>query len=196
MDLITRICEHFSESIAVKEQCAEILPTSIAIAAEAMVNTLMTEGKILICGNGGSAADAQHFAAELVGRFEKDRPGLAAIALTTDTSALTAIGNDYDFDAIFSRQVRALGQENDILVALSTSGNSPNVLEAILAAHEKGMKIIALTGREGGQIANTLDVDDILLNVPHTRTARIQEVHITVIHELCDTVDFILLGGE
>ncbi len=196
MDLITRICEHFSESIAVKEQCAEILPTSIAIAAEAMVNTLMTEGKILICGNGGSAADAQHFAAELVGRFEKDRPGLAAIALTTDTSALTAIGNDYDFDAIFSRQVRALGQENDILVALSTSGNSPNVLEAILAAHEKGMKIIALTGREGGQIANTLDVDDILLNVPHTRTARIQEVHITVIHALCDTVDFILLGGE
>ncbi len=196
MDLITRIGEHFSESITVKEQCAEILPTSIAIAAEAMVNALMTERKILICGNGGSAADAQHFAAELVGRFEKDRPGLAAIALTTDTSALTAIGNDYDLDAVFSRQIRALGQENDILVAISTSGNSSNVLEAVLAAHEKGMKIIALTGREGGQIANALDVDDILLNVPYARTARIQEVHITIVHALCDAVDFILLGGE
>ena len=196
MDLMTRIGEHFAESITVKQQCAEILPSSIALAAETMVNTLMTERKILICGNGGSAADAQHFAAELVGRFEKDRPGLAAIALTTDTSALTAIGNDYDFDAIFSRQVRALGQENDVLVAISTSGNSSNVLEAVLAAHEKGMKIIALTGREGGQIANTLDVDDILLNVPYPRTARIQEVHITVIHALCDAVDFILLGGE
>ncbi len=196
MDLITRISEHFSESIEVKQQCAEILPTSIAVAAETLVSAFMAEGKVLVCGNGGSAADAQHFSAELVGRFEKERPGLASIALTTDTSALTAIGNDYDFDAIFSRQVRALGHEQDVLVAISTSGNSTNVIEAIEAAHEKGMNIIALTGRDGGKIANMLTVNDILLNVPYHRTARIQEVHITTIHALCDAVDYILLGGE
>lgn len=196
MDSITRISEHFIESIEVKKQCVEILPTSIAIAAETIVSALMAEKKVLVCGNGGSAADAQHFSAELIGRFEKERPGLASIALTTDTSALTAIGNDYDFDSIFSRQVRALGQEGDILVAISTSGNSANVVEAIEAAHEKGMIVIALTGRDGGKMANMLTVTDVLLNVPYERTARIQEVHITIVHALCDTVDFILLGGE
>ncbi|WP_434776933.1 phosphoheptose isomerase [Neisseria sp. Ec49-e6-T10] len=196
MDLIARIGTHFTESIEVKKQCEEILPTNIALAAECLVASFMSEGKVLACGNGGSAADAQHFSAELVGRFEKERPGLASIALTTDTSALTAIGNDYDFELIFSKQVRALGQANDVLVAISTSGNSANVLEAVHAAHEKGMKVIALTGKDGGQIAAALTNQDILLNVPYHRTARIQEVHITAIHALCDAIDFILLGGE
>lgn len=196
MDLITRIGAHFEESAKIKLECQELLPADIALAAEKFVGVLMSEGKILACGNGGSAADAQHFAAEMVGRFEKERPGLAAISLATDTSAITAIGNDYDFDLIFSKQVRALGKEGDLLLAISTSGNSANVIEAIYAAHERGMMALALTGKDGGKIAEILGVNDILLNVPHQRTARIQEVHITVIHALCDAIDFMLLGGE
>jgi D-sedoheptulose 7-phosphate isomerase len=196
MDLIDRVNGHFLESIAAKQQAMDILPPTVAAAAERMVACLMNEGKVLACGNGGSAADAQHFAAEMVGRFEKERPGLAAISLATDTSALTAIGNDYDFDMVFSKQVRALGHPNDLLLAISTSGNSANVIEAIYAAHERGMGVIALTGKDGGKISEILAPEDILLNVPVNRTARIQEVHILLIHALCDAIDYMLLGGE
>ncbi|MBP8812749.1 phosphoheptose isomerase [Laribacter hongkongensis] len=196
MELIERVNGHFLESMAAKQLAMEVLPGTIAQAAESMVACLMNEGKILACGNGGSAADAQHFAAEMVGRFEKERPGLAALSLATDTSALTAIGNDYDFERVFSKQVRALGQDGDLLLALSTSGNSLNVIEAIHAAHERQMGVIALTGRDGGQIADLMTADDILINVPVERTARIQEVHITIIHALCDAVDYMLLGGD
>ncbi|MCL6264550.1 phosphoheptose isomerase [Craterilacuibacter sp. RT1T] len=196
MDLIARVNGHFLESIATKQQSMEALSPGVALAAERMVASLMNEGKILACGNGGSAADAQHFAAEMVGRFEKERPGLAAISLATDTSALTAIGNDYDFDLIFSKQVRALGQQGDVLLAISTSGNSANVIEAIYAAHERGMTVIALTGKDGGKIAEILGADDVHLNVPASRTARIQEVHLLLIHAMCDAIDCMLLGGE
>ena len=196
MDLIQRVNEHFIESIAAKQQAMEVLSPGIAVAAEKMVACLMNEGKILACGNGGSAADAQHFAAEMVGRFEKERPGLAALSLATDTSALTAIGNDYDFDMVFSKQVRALGQTGDILLAISTSGNSANVIEAIHSAHERQMTVIAFTGKDGGKIGELLTSEDILLNVPAFRTARIQEVHILMIHALCDALDYMLLGGE
>ena len=196
MELIERVNGHFLESMAAKQLAMEVLPGTIAQAAESMVACLMNEGKTLACGNGGSAADAQHFAAEMVGRFEKERPGLAALSLATDTSALTAIGNDYDFERVFSKQVRALGQDGDLLLALSTSGNSLNVIEAIHAAHERQMGVIALTGRDGGQVAHLMTADDILINVPVERTARIQEVHITIIHALCDAVDYMLLGGD
>ncbi|BAK78552.1 phosphoheptose isomerase [Pseudogulbenkiania sp. NH8B] len=196
MDLIERVNGHFLESIAAKQETMEQLSPAVAAAAERMVACLMNEGKILACGNGGSAADAQHFAAEMVGRFEKERPGLAALSLATDSSALTAIGNDYDFDMVFSKQVRALGHTNDLLLAISTSGNSANVIEAIYAAHERGMGVIALTGKDGGKIGEILSADDIQLNVPVSRTARIQEVHILLIHALCDAIDYMLLGGE
>ncbi|HJV06821.1 MAG TPA: phosphoheptose isomerase [Chromobacteriaceae bacterium] len=195
MDLIDRVNGHFLESIAAKQD-AMVLSPLVAAAAERMVECLMNEGKILACGNGGSAGDAQHFAAEMVGRFEKERPGLAAISLATDTSALTAIGNDYDFDMVFSKQVRALGHTNDLLLAISTSGNSANVIEAVYAAHERGMGVIALTGKDGGKIGEILSPEDIHLNVPANRTARIQEVHILLIHALCDAIDYMLLGGE
>ncbi|OHX12527.1 phosphoheptose isomerase [Chromobacterium sphagni] len=196
MDLIDRVNGHFLESIATKQEAMELLSPGVAAAAERMVACLMNEGKILACGNGGSAADAQHFAAEMLGRFEKERPGLAAISLATDTSALTAIGNDYDFDMVFSKQVRALGHTNDLLLAISTSGNSANVIEAIYAAHERGMSVIALTGKDGGKITEILSPEDIHLNVPSLRTCRIQEVHILLIHALCDAIDCMLLGGE
>ncbi|TDR80652.1 phosphoheptose isomerase [Paludibacterium purpuratum] len=196
MDLIERVNAHFLDSIAAKQEAMASLAPVVAAAAERMVQCFMGEGKILSCGNGGSAADAQHFAAEMVGRFEKERMGLPAISLATDTSALTAIGNDYDFDMVFSKQVRALGHANDILLAISTSGNSANVIEAIGAAHERGMCVIALTGRDGGKIAEVLSPDDLLLNVPVMRTCRIQEVHILLIHAVCDAVDYMLLGAE
>ncbi len=196
MDLIQRVQQHFVESIEAKQLAMGALSPAIATAAEKIVQSLIADGKILACGNGGSAADAQHFAAEMVGRFERERPGLPAIALTTDSSALTAIANDYDFDLVFSKQVHALGRAGDILVALSTSGNSANVISAIHAAHDRHMTVIALTGRDGGQIADLLTGDDVHLCVPHPRTARIQEVHITAIHAMCDAVDFMLLGGD
>lgn len=196
MDLIDRVKGHFLESIEAKQEAMEPLSPAIAVAAERMVACLMNEGKVLACGNGGSAADAQHFAAEMVGRFETERPGLAAVSLSTDTSALTAIGNDYDFDMVFSKQVRALGQSNDLLLAISTSGNSANVIEAIYAAHERGMGVIALTGKDGGKISEILSPEDILLNVPAMRTCRIQEVHILLIHAMCDAIDYILMGVE
>ena len=193
--LQNRVAEHFAQSIEAKQQAAEVLSAPTAQAAEIMLQCLMNDGKILACGNGGSAADAQHFAAEMTGRFEKERMELAAVALTTDTSALTAIGNDYGFDHVFSKQVRALGRPGDVLIGISTSGNSANIITAIEAAHERDMQVIAFTGRDGGKIAAMLKDNDILLNVPHPRTARIQEVHILLIHALCDCIDTMLLEG-
>ena len=190
-----RVRAHFEESIAAKRQAAEVLAEPTAAAAQMLLECLMNDGKILVCGNGGSAADAQHFAAELTGRFEKERMELAALALTTDTSALTAIGNDYGFEHIFSKQVRALGRPGDVLLGISTSGNSANVIEAVKAAHERDMRILAFTGRDGGKIAAMLGDNDILLNVPHPRTARIQETHILLVHALCDCIDTMLMEG-
>lgn len=196
MDLVQRMQEHFSESISAKQVALEMLTPLMADAAGKIVQTLVADGKLLLCGNGGSAADAQHFAAEMVGRFERERPGLAAVALSTDTSVMTAISNDYDYDLIFSKQVHALGRAGDILVAISTSGNSANIIAAIHAAHDRGMHVIALTGKDGGQIGELLTGDDVHLCVPVQRTCRIQEVHVTIIHALCDAVDYMLLGGD
>ncbi|HFC8472863.1 TPA: phosphoheptose isomerase [Neisseria subflava] len=190
-----RVSAHFAESIRAKQEAEKVLVEPTAQAAELMLQCLMNDGKILACGNGGSAADAQHFAAEMTGRFEKERMELAAVALTTDTSALTAIGNDYGFDHVFSKQVRALGRAGDVLVGISTSGNSTNVIEAIKAAHERDMHVIAMTGRDGGKIAAMLKDTDVLLNVPYPRTARIQENHILLIHAMCDCIDSVLLEG-
>ncbi|HEX5127918.1 MAG TPA: phosphoheptose isomerase [Rhodocyclaceae bacterium] len=196
MDLVARISRHFQDSAQAKLDAIELLAGPIADATEAMVRSLMASGKILACGNGGSAADAQHFAAELTGRFERERPELAAIALTTDTSAITAIANDYAFEQIFSKQVRALGQPGDVLLGISTSGNSANVIAAIKAAHERDIRIVALTGKNGGKIGELLREDDVHICVPQERTARIQEVHILAIHCLCDGIDCMLMGEE
>jgi D-sedoheptulose 7-phosphate isomerase len=196
MDLIQRINQHFAESAKVKTEAVAVLAEPLSRAAERMVQCLMNDGKILACGNGGSAADAQHFAAELLNRFEMERPGLAAFALTTDSSTLTAIANDYDYDQVFSKQVRALGQPDDLLLAISTSGNSRNVLEAVQAAHDRQMGVIALTGKSGGVMGKLLGPGDIHLCVPHPNTARIQEVHILCLHCLCDAIDCMLLGVE
>lgn len=196
MDLIARVSQHFEDSARTKLESVELLAAPLAAAIEIMTHTLINDGKILACGNGGSAADAQHFAAELVGRFEVERQELAAIALTTDSSILTAVGNDYAFNQIFSRQVRALGRPGDALLAISTSGNSGNVIEAIRAAHDQDMKVIAFTGRDGGQIGSLLRDDDIHLCVPAQRTARIQEVHLLMIHCLCDGIDSLLMGVD
>jgi D-sedoheptulose 7-phosphate isomerase len=189
-----RVLEHFRESIETKQR-AESLAPSIVRAAEAMSASLANDGKILSCGNGGSAADAQHFSGELLGRFERERHGLAAVALTTDTSTLTALANDYAFDDVFAKQVAALGRAGDVLLAISTSGNSPNVVRAIATAHGRGMIIVALTGRDGGEIGAALNDDDIEIRVPSERTCRVQETHILVIHCLCDLIDTRLLGA-
>src|SRR5262245_51533798 len=183
---------HFQESIATKQAAMSLAPTMSAAAA-LMTRCLLEDGKILSCGNGGSAADAQHFSSELLNRFELERPGLPAVALTTDSSTLTSIGNDYSFADIFAKQVRALGQPADVLLAISTSGNSENVVRAINAAHERGLRVVALTGRDGGTIAGTLRPGDIEIRVPAERTCRIQEVHLLVIHCLCDLIDAELL---
>lgn len=194
--LLDRIGRQFIDSAEAKHRALEVLATPIARATELMVKCLLANGKILACGNGGSAADSQHFAAELINRFERERPGLAAIALTTDSSTLTAIANDYDYEQVFSRQVSALGSPNDVLLAISTSGESRNVLRAIRAAHDRAMRVVALTGRGGGEIGNALAADDAHLCVPHSQTARIQEVHLLALHCLCDGIDFLLLGAE
>jgi D-sedoheptulose 7-phosphate isomerase len=196
MDLIARITQHFNESARLKSEALSVLSDPLKRASELMVKCLMDEGKILACGNGGSAADAQHFAAELLNRFEMERPGLAAMALTTDSSTLTSIANDYDYDQVFSKQVRALGQPNDVLLAISTSGNSRNVLEAIHAAHDRQMTVVALSGKDGGMLKELLGANDIHLCVPHGNTARIQEVHILCLHCMCDAIDCLLLGVE
>ena len=191
-----RIQQQFFDSADLKYAAAEVLSKPIADAVSALVGCITGGGKVLSCGNGGSAGDAQHFAAEFVGRFERERPGLAAIALTTDTSILTAIGNDYDFASIFSKQVQALGAPGDVLLAISTSGNSTNVVAAVEAAHAKEMTVIALTGHKGGRMRELLTETDVMVCVPHDRTARIQEVHLLVLHCLCDAVDLQLLGEQ
>ena len=196
MDLIKRISRQFEDSAAVKLNALSQLAAPIAGAIEAMTQSLLANGKIMACGNGGSAADAQHFAAELLNRFEMERPPLAAIALTTDTSTLTSIANDYDYVQVFSKQLRALGQPGDVLLAISTSGNSPNVIDAIHAAHERDVRVVALTGKNGGKMNDLLGPNDIHICVPSDRTARIQEVHLLVLHCLCDGIDCLLLGVE
>lgn len=195
MDVLDRVRQNFIDSIAVKQRAMDEISVPIAQAAERMVHCLLGEGKVMACGNGGSAADSQHFAAEMLNRYEMERPSLAAIALTTDTSTLTSIANDYDYNLVFSKQVRALGRAGDILLAISTSGNSRNVIEAIHAAQERQITVIALTGRKGGLIREILNEDDIHICVPEDRTGRIQEVHLLTIHCLCDAVDNLLLGG-
>jgi D-sedoheptulose 7-phosphate isomerase len=202
--LEARIEKHFIDSADLKYQSAQVLAKPIADAVQAMLACVTSGGKVLVCGNGGSAADAQHFAAEFVGRYERERPELAAMALTADSSILTAIANDYAFRDVFAKQVRAFGQAGDVLLVLSTSGNSSNVMAAIEAAHEREMIVIALTGQKdsskdstpGGQIGGLLRETDIHICVPHARTARVQEVHILVLHCLCDGVDASLLGDQ
>jgi D-sedoheptulose 7-phosphate isomerase len=196
MDLISRINENFSESAHLKLQSMDALAVPIAAAVQLMVRCLQQDGKILSCGNGGSAADAQHFSAELLNRFEVERPGLAAMALTTDSSTLTSIANDYDYTQVFSKQVRALGHAGDVLLAISTSGNSPNVIAAIEAAHECGVHVVALTGRNGGRMGEMLNSGDVHICVHANSTARIQEVHLLTLHCLCDGIDCLLLGVE
>ena len=194
MSVTNRISAHFEDHIEVARRTHIALASEIERAIETCVSTFKHHGKILACGNGGSAADAQHLVAELVGRFERDRMPLAGVALTTDTSILTAVGNDYGFDQVFSRQVAALGQPGDTLFAISTSGHSPNVRLAIEAAQAKGMRIIALTGKGGGAISGMLKTDDVHLCIPHDRTMRIQEMHLMMLHLICDGIDAHILG--
>jgi len=196
MDLTVRIHKHFEDSAQVKLHSKDVLAQPIAASAQAMVSCLQQDGKILCCGNGGSAADAQHFAAELINRFEIERPGLAAVALTTDSSVLTSIANDYDYNQIFSKQVTALGRSGDVLLAISTSGNSANVVAAITAAHERKMRVIALTGRDGGKMGAMLKEGDMHICVPTQSTARIQEVHLLALHCICDGIDHMLYGDK
>ncbi len=191
-----RILGHFIESAELKKQAAEVLADPIGNAADLMFSVLTQGNKILACGNGGSAADCQHFAAELVGRFEKERLPLPAMALTTDSSIMTAVGNDYSFRDVFTKQVQAFGQPGDLLLAISTSGNSANVMDAIEAAHDREMTVVALTGKGGGAIGQMLTENDVHICVPHDRTARIQEVHLLVIHCICDGIDAALFGED
>lgn len=194
MNMDDHVLEQFRESIALK-QASEVLVPVIVEAGQALTECLLNDGKVLSCGNGGSASDAQHFSGEMLGRFEMERPGLPAVALTTDSSALTAIANDYQYADVFAKQVRALGQAGDVLLAISTSGNSENILRAVTTAHERNLRVIALTGHDGGILAQNLNAQDIEIRVPAQRTCRIQEVHILVIHSLCALVDVELLGG-
>ena len=196
MDSIKRIAQHFEASAQLKLSTAHVLAPAIADAAQLMVICLLADGKILVCGNGGSAADAQHFSAELLNRFEMERPGLACVALTTDSSTLTSIANDYAFEQIFSKQVRALGRKGDVLLAISTSGNSPNIIDAIHAAHERNVHVVALTGRDGGKLGQLMTEHDVHICVGSDITARIQEVHLLTLHCLCDAIDCSLLGVE
>jgi D-sedoheptulose 7-phosphate isomerase len=196
MDLTAHQRTHFEEGVELRRRMAETLPAQIARAGEALAAALKAGRKALACGNGGSAADSQHFAAEIVGRFERERPGMPAIALTVDSSALTAIANDYDWDRVFAKQVQALGQPGDVLLAISTSGNSKNVVEAVRAAHAKDLAVIALTGRDGGEMGRMLRPGDFHLNVAHPRTMRVQEMHLTVIHCLCEVVDNVIFGEK
>ncbi|WP_058665582.1 phosphoheptose isomerase [Achromobacter xylosoxidans] len=194
MDMTSRMTSHFRDAIATYEQSMNVLAEPLAIAVDVLFGALANNGKILACGNGGSAADAQHFIAELVGRFERERLPLAGIALNTDTSILTAVGNDYGFDEVFERQVNAFGQAGDVLVAISTSGNSPNVVRAMEAAASREMHVLALTGKGGGVMGELITPMDVHLCVPSDRTMRIQEVHILLLHALCDGIDALLLG--
>ncbi len=194
--LTSRVLRHFDESIHTKQSLKDDLAPLIARGAQTMINALLNDRKILSCGNGGSAADAQHFSSELLNRFEIERPGLPAFALTTDASTVTSIANDHHFEEIFARQVRALGHAGDVLLAISTSGNSTNVIRAVEAAHERGMLCVVLNGRDGGDLSLILTADDVDICVAGPSTARIQEIHITVIHCLCDLIDCQLLGQD
>jgi D-sedoheptulose 7-phosphate isomerase len=194
MDLIQRINQNFQDSINTKQMAADMLAEPLAKAAQMITQCLLSGGKVLSCGNGGSAGDAQHFSSEMLNRFEMERPGLPAVALTTDSSTLTSIANDYSYEQIFSKQVSALGQQGDILLAISTSGNSANVNRAVEAAHERDMTVIALSGKQGGDLAPLLTANDVEIRVPSDSTARIQEVHLLAIHCMCDLVDHQLLG--
>ena len=189
MDFQARILDLFNASIDTKTYASEVLPPFIEVASQMMVQCLVSEGKILACGNGGSAGDSQHFSSELLNRFERERPSLPALALTTDTSTLTSIANDYSYNDVFSKQIRALGQPGDILLAISTSGNSANVVQAIQAAHDREMSVVALTGRDGGDMASLLGQEDCEIRVPAPSTARIQEVHITIGHIICELLE-------
>lgn len=194
MDPRERVQAHFDASIETKRESRARLPGTIVAAAEAMARALGAGGKVLACGNGGSAGDAMHIAAELVNRFERDRPALAAIALTADSPTLTAIANDHDYGRVFARQVEALGTAGDVLLAISTSGRSASVVAAVGAAHERGLRVLALSGRDGGPLAGALGADDVEIRVPSESTARIQETHLLVLHCLCDLVDRQLFG--
>jgi len=196
MDIQSRISQNFIESIEEKKKAQAALVTSIAEAIQTMVTSLQRGNKILACGNGGSAADAQHFSAELLNRFERERDPLAAIALTTDSSTLTSIGNDYDFAQIFSKQIKGLGREGDVLLAISTSGNSGNIIDAVNVAQEKKMRVIGLTGGSGGALSAKLRPEDTLISVPSEKTARIQEVHLLCLHCFCDGIDAVLFGDK
>lgn len=196
MDMQHRIRQLFTDSIETKTRAMDVLGPSIEQGSQLMVNALLSEGKILTCGNGGSAGDAQHFSSELLNRFERERPSLPAIALTTDASTMTSIANDYSYEEVFSKQIRALGQPDDVLLAISTSGNSANVMQAIQAAHDRDMHVVALTGRDGGAMASLLMPEDVEIRVPARSTARIQEVHLLAIHCLCDLIDRQLFGSE
>jgi len=196
MDLTAHLRTHFEEGIELRRRMAETLPAQIARAGEALAAALKTGRKALACGNGGSAADSQHFAAEIVGRFERERPGMPAVALTVDSSALTAIANDYDWDHVFAKQVEALGNAGDVLLAISTSGNSKNIVQAIRAAQARGLIVIALTGRDGGAMGRMLRANDFHLNIAHPRTMRVQEMHLLAIHCLCEVVDNVLYGEK
>jgi len=194
MNLEQRVRDHFDASIEVKRAAGTSLAPAIVQAAQLITSCLLANGKVLSCGNGGSAGDAQHFSSEMLNRFEQERPGLPAIALTTDSSTLTSIANDDHFAEVFARQVRALGQPGDVLLAITTSGQSPSILQAISAAHDRGLGVVALSGRDGGKMAAQLAADDVEIRVPSRRTARIQEVHLLIIHCLCDLIDSALLG--
>lgn len=196
MNLRERIENHFYASIETKQKSLSSLVDEIAFASEKMVSCLLSDGKIMSCGNGGSAADAQHLSSEMLNRFERERPALPAIALTTDTSTLTSIANDYHFDDVFSKQIRALGQSGDVLVAYTTSGNSPNLLNAISVAHGKNVSVIAITGKDGGTLAKLLNETDVEIRVPASSTARIQETHLLITHCLCDLIDYQIFGEE
>jgi D-sedoheptulose 7-phosphate isomerase len=196
MNMTEHIKNHFNESIQVKINAADVLVEPIEKAAQLMSHALLSGGKILSCGNGGSACDAMHFSGELLNRLERERPSLPAIALSADISAITAIGNDYSYHEIFAKQIQALGQENDVLLAISTSGNSVNILKAIEAAHLRGMHIVALTGKNGGDVPPLLTSKDVEIRVPANRTMRIQEMHILIIHCLCDLIDQQIFGEQ
>lgn len=194
MNLQNRIIKCFSDSVQTKQQAMEQLTGLIATASQKMVSALLNDKKIMSCGNGGSAGDAQHFSSEMLNRYERERPSLPAIALTTDTATITSIANDYQFEDIFARQIGGLGREGDILLVFSTSGNSKNIVKAVTAAHDKNITVIALTGKGGGALVSHLNTSDIEIRVPSNSTARIQEVHLLIIHCLCDLIDQQLFG--
>ncbi len=196
MNITERIAAHFDESAQLQRACAELLSPAIANAAEHLVSTFLNEHKVLVCGNGGSAALAQHFAAYMLHRYDLDRPGLAAVCLASDNATLTAIANDTQFEQIFAKQVQALGQEDDVLLVMSIGGNSRNILNAIKAAHDRNMLVIALTGGDGGDLLELLHEHDLHIGVPHDNAAFVQEGYLLILHALCDAIDSLLLGVE